>query len=73
MDLTLKQRKHAEKLFYSLNGSVSRKEIVDSALNVKNTPKKTLNISHKEVIYEKRPSVNVEKKNLKRPKSSKQP
>ena len=37
MLLTDKQRKHAEKLFYHLKGTVSRKEIEDSALDFKNT------------------------------------
>lgn len=39
MNLTDKQRKHAEKLFYRLEGTVSRKEIEDSALTAKNALK----------------------------------
>ena len=51
MDLTLKQRKHAEKLFYDLDGSVSRKEIVESALNAKNN-RKGLSVNSKKEVYQ---------------------
>ena len=35
MNLSMKQRQHAEKLYYELDGNVSRREIEDSALSAK--------------------------------------
>ena len=39
MNLTQKQKQHAEKLYFLLDGQVSRKEIEDSALSAKHSTK----------------------------------
>ena len=37
MNLTQKQKQHAEKLYFLLDGNVSRKELEDSALSAKHS------------------------------------
>ena len=39
MNLTQKQKQHAEKLYFLLDGNVSRKELEDSALSAKHAYK----------------------------------